>query len=97
MTPEGNFKAALRTELKLLFPGCVITKNDAGNVQGIPDMTIFHNGKYAWLEFKRATNASKRPNQEYYINKCKAEGAYASFCYPENKKQVLQELVEYFE
>lgn len=96
MTPEGNFKAALRSELKLLFPGCIITKNDAGSVQGIPDMSIFYNGKFAWLETKRECNASKRPNQSYYIQKCNADGAYASFCYPENKKEVLEELITYF-
>lgn len=95
-TPEGAFKTKLRAELKLLFPGCVIIKNDAGSVQGIPDMTIFYKGKYAWLETKRSEKAGKRPNQPYYVDWSNANGAYASFCQPENKREVLQELVEYF-
>lgn len=95
-TPEGEFKTKLRAELKLLFPGCVIIKNDAGSVQGIPDMTIFYHGKYAWLETKRHSSASKRPNQQYYVDWSVANGAYASFCQPENKTEVLEELVKYF-
>ena len=95
-TPEGSFKTKLKAELKLLFPGCVIIKNDAGSVQGIPDMTIFYKGKYAWIETKKSATASKRPNQSHYVNWSNSYGAYATFCQPENKKQVLQELVEYF-
>jgi len=96
MPSESSFKATLRTELKLLFPGCVITKNDAGSVQGIPDMSIFYHGKFAWLETKKHDGASKRPNQQFYIDKVVGEGAYAAFVQPENKKEVLQDLINYF-
>ncbi len=40
---ENKFQADLIKELKQLFPGCIILKNDANYIQGIPDLTIFYN------------------------------------------------------
>ena len=38
---ERNFQAKLKKELKEMFPGCIVIKNDANDIQGLPDLTIF--------------------------------------------------------
>lgn len=92
---ESSFQAALIKELKLIFPGCVILKNDATYMQGVPDLIILFENKWAMLECKRNKNASHRPNQDYYIKKL-GEMSYASFIFPENKEEVLNGLQEAF-
>jgi hypothetical protein len=88
---ENRFKTELIKELKGLFPGCLVLHLDPDEYQGIPDLLILHNDRWAALEGKRDQNASKRPNQDYYVNKMN-NMSYASFIYPENKKEVLDEL-----
>ncbi len=88
---ERNFQRKLIQEIKELFPGCEILKNDANYIQGFPDLTILYENKWAVLEGKREENAPHRPNQDYYISKL-GQMSYASFIYPENKEEVLNEL-----
>lgn len=88
---ESAFQASLIRELKELFPGSVILKNDANYLQGIPDLVIFFKKRWGFLETKRSSNASKRPNQAYYVAKLN-DMSYASFISPENKAEVLHEL-----
>ena len=66
---ERNFQAKLKKELKEMFPGCIVTKNDANDIQGLPDLTIFYKDKWATLECKKSANERKRPNQEYYVDR----------------------------
>lgn len=93
---ESKFQADLKKELKRIFPGCIITKLDAGDIQGIPDLLILWKNKWATLENKKSASASKRPNQEYYVNKMN-EMSFSRFIYPENKEEVLNELRKAFE
>lgn len=93
---ESAFQAGLKRELKAMFPGCIVTKMDSGDIQGIPDLLILYKNKWATLENKRSANASKRPNQEYYVNKMN-EMSFSRFIYPENKEEVLNELRKTFE
>ena len=79
-----------------MFPGCIVTKMDSGDIQGIPDLLILYKNKWATLENKRSANASKRPNQEYYVNKMN-EMSFSRFIYPENKEEVLNDLRKTFE
>lgn len=95
MKKESNFQSSLRKELKARFPGCIVTKLDANDIQGIPDLLILYKDKWATLENKRSSKASKQPNQEYYVNKMD-EMSFSRFIFPENKDQVLQELTELF-
>lgn len=88
---ESKFQADLIKELKQLFPGCVIMKNDPEYIQGIPDLTILYGAKWATLECKKSKKASHRPNQEYYVDKLN-DMSYSAFVYPENKEEVLNEL-----
>ena len=64
---ESQFQAKLIKELKKLFPGCIVMKSDSGYLQGIPDLLILFNDKWAALECKQHAGAKKQPNQEYYV------------------------------
>ena len=66
-------------------------KNDASYIQGIPDLTVLYKDKWAMLECKQHAKASHQPNQDYYVKKTN-EMSYASFVYPENMTEVLNEL-----
>ena len=93
---ESKFQRDLKKELKQMFPGCIVTKMDSSDIQGIPDLLILYKNKWATLENKRSANASKRPNQEYYVNKMN-EMSFSRFIYPENKEEVLNDLRKTFE
>lgn len=88
---ESDFKGDTLQEIRDLLPGCEILHNDANYIQGIPDTLVLYRSRYAMLEFKRATNAAKQANQDYYVDKF-GEWSYASFIQPENKEAVLNEL-----
>lgn len=88
---ESKFQANLKKELKEMFPGCIVTKLDSGDIQGIPDLLILYKNKWATLENKKSEKASRRPNQEYYVDKMN-EMSFSRFIYPENKETVLDEL-----
>lgn len=95
MQKESQFQSNLKKELKEMFPGCIVTKLDSGNIQGIPDLLILYNNKWATLENKRSGKASKQPNQEYYVDKMN-KMSFSRFIYPENKDQILSELKDVF-
>ena len=71
-------------------------KNDSSYIQGIPDLLILHNDKWASLECKKTANANRQPNQEYYVG-IMNEMSFSRFIYPENKEEVLSELRKAFE
>lgn len=91
MQKEGEFQAQLIKDIKSLFPGCYVLKNDPDYIQGFPDLLILYNDRWAALECKRSKDASRRPNQEYYVESLD-KMSYSSFVYPENKEVVLCEL-----
>ena len=93
---ERDFQAGLIKELKIMFPGCIVMKNDSSYIQGIPDLLVLHNDKWASLEVKKSVNAKKQPNQEYYVGRMN-EMSFSSFISPENKEDVLCELRKTFE
>ena len=92
---ENEFQASLIKEIKTRFPGAMVLKNDANYIQGIPDLLVLHGDRWAMLECKRSSSASKRPNQEYYIDKL-GEMSFASFISPDTKEEVLNELEQSF-
>lgn len=93
---ESDFQADLIKELENRFDGCIVLKNDPNYIQGIPDLLVLYKDKWAALEVKRASKASKRYNQPYYVQKMN-EMSYASFISPENKEEVLNGLQSAFE
>ena len=92
---ERDFQSKLIKEIKERFPGCVVMKNDSSYIQGIPDLTVLYQDKWAMLEVKRSETASHRPNQEYYVGKMD-EMSFARFICPENKQEVLHEMEHAF-
>lgn len=92
---ESKFQKELIDEIKSLYPGCIIMKNDSSYIQGIPDWTILYKDKWAVLEAKKQKNAKKQPNQEYYVDKLNGM-SFSRFVYPENKQEVLNELQQTF-
>ena len=96
MAKESAFQKGLINKIKDRLPGCIVMKNDANYIQGIPDLTVFHRDKWAMLEVKKSEKASHQPNQDYYVRKLN-EMSYAAFVYPENEEEVLNELEQALE
>ena len=92
---ESAFQAKLIKRLKEIFPGCIVLKNDAGYIQGFPDLTVLYKDKWALLECKRKNEAHKQPNQQYYVDKGN-EMSFAAFISPENEEDVLSDLQQAF-
>ena len=90
---ESGFQDKLRDEIKALFPGCMIFKMD--QIQGIPDLLILFQHKWASLECKQKIRAARRPNQKYYVDLMN-KMSFSRFVYPENKDEVLNELAKFF-
>ena len=88
---ESNFQKGLIKELKERYPGCLVLKNDASYVQGVPDLVVFFESRYAFLECKKSAKAKHRPNQDYWVEKLN-DMSFARFIWPENKKEVLDDL-----
>lgn len=91
---ESGFQDNLKKEIEEMFPGCMVFKMD--QIQGIPDLLVLHNDKWASLECKKNARASKRPNQEYYVELMNGM-SFSRFIYPENKEEVLRELQQTFD
>ncbi len=95
MARESKFQAELILDLRDLYPGCIILKNDATHIQGIPDLLILYKDKWAALECKRSLFERYRPNQEYYLD-VMDDMSFASMICPENREAVLYELQQSF-
>lgn len=92
---ERDFQAGLVKEIKEMFPGCIITKTDPNQHQGIPDLLILYENKWAALECKKDSKASVRPNQSYYVDKMN-NMSFSRIVFPENKEEVLNDLSQSF-
>ena len=93
---ESKFQADLIKDIKTMFPGCVVMKNDSSYIQGIPDLLVLYNDRWASLECKKSEGARKQPNQEYYVEKLDSM-SFSRFIFPENKEEVLRELQSAFQ
>ena len=92
---ERDFQSKLIRELKKIFPGCIVLKNDADYLQGIPDLTILYQNKWATLECKKSAGAKRQANQEHYVELMDGM-SFSRFICPENKEEVLHELQQAF-
>jgi hypothetical protein len=95
MSRESKFQSELIQDLKDLFRGCIVLKNDANYIQGIPDLLILYQNTWAALECKRNLYEPYQPNQEYYLEVME-EMSFASMICPENREAVLYELQRSF-
>lgn len=94
-TGKSGFQKYLVEKLKVMFPGCMILKNDPNWIQGIPDLTIIYGSKWAILECKGYEGAPIQPNQPYYVELLNNMG-FSSFIFPENEIEVLDRLHYHF-
>lgn len=92
---ESKFQSSLISEIKRIFPDCIVLKNDPNYIQGFPDLLVLNDERWAALECKRSENEHRQPNQEYYIQTLDRM-SFASFVYPENKVYILNELQQTF-
>lgn len=90
---ESDYQAYLKKKIKERLPDCIVAKEDCNDIQGIPDLIILLGKKWATLEVKKSLEDRKkpRPNQEYYVNRMN-DMSFSRFIYPENEKEVLDEL-----
>lgn len=95
MITENAYQRKLIQKLKRVFPEAMVLKNDPNYIQGIPDLIIMHGNRWAALEVKRSKSSPARPNQEYYVD-VMHDMSYANFIYPENEREVFDELSELF-
>lgn len=91
MRTEANYQAKLISKIQALFPGCFVLKNDPAEVQGLPDLLILFRGRWAMLEVKLSARSPRQPNQIYYVDLF-GEMSFAAFIYPENEREILNDL-----
>ena len=90
---ESGFQDRLISELKTLFPGCMVFKMD--QIQGSPYLLVLYKDKWFSLECKKGAGAKHQPKKEKYddlMNKM----SFSRFICPENKQEVLDELRKTF-
>lgn len=92
---ENAYQAELIKKLHGLLPGCFILKNDAGYLQGVPDLLVLYRSFWAMLEVKASESEPFRPNQEYYLDLLD-EMSFAACIYPANEEEVLDALQRQF-
>jgi hypothetical protein len=92
---ERKFQSSLIREIKERFPGSMVLKNDPNYIQGIPDLLVLYNKRWASLECKRSSSSTHQPNQDYYVDKMN-KMSFSRFIFPENKEEVLDDLEQSF-
>lgn len=88
---ETKYQQDLVKKLHELFPDCIVIRGDPSRIQGVPDLIIFFEDRWAALEVKTSENAPQQPNQEWYVERMN-EMSFASFIWPEVEAEVFSEL-----
>lgn len=92
---ESEYQSVLIRRLRSLFPECFILKNDASYIQGIPDLLLLFQDKWAALEVKASNHEPYQPNQRYYVELLN-EMSFAARITPQNEAEVLHALQHSF-
>lgn len=93
---ESQYQSNLIKKLKELFPGCQVLKNDPNHQQGMLDLTVLYQDRWAMLEVKMSSNSPLQPNQQHFVNQLD-EMSFAAIIHPQNEEDVLDALQEAFE
>lgn len=92
---ENDFKTKLIKEIEQRIPGSMVFHLNPNEKQGIPDLLVLYEDKWAALEGKKDKKAKHRPNQDYY-NNLMNDMSFSRFIYPENKEEVLDAMERSF-
>ena len=92
---EKLFQREVKDDIYNTMTEVTVIKTDPTDLQGMPDLLVLYQGRFAALEVKRNADASHRPNQDIYIERLRHKG-FAEFIYPENKDKVLKNMYSYF-
>lgn len=90
---ESGFQDKLISDLEDMLPGAMVFKMDQW--QGLPDILVLYQKHWFSLECKREEEARRQPNQGYYVDLMN-QMSFSRFIYPENKKEVLDEILQTF-
>lgn len=93
---ENAYQRSLIRKLKVMFPDCIVLKNDSGYMQGILDLTILWRDRWAALEVKASEDSYEQPNQRFFVDKMN-NMSFAAFIFPENEEDVLDALQRSFQ
>ena len=88
---ESDFQKDVINELQERLPESIVMKTDPRYIQGLPDLLVLFNDRWASLECKRSATANKQPNQDTYVEMMNGM-SISRFIYPENKEEVLNEV-----
>jgi hypothetical protein len=88
---EAQYKTKLSNKIRALLPWCIVLRNDANLIPGIPDILVLYNDTWGMLEAKTSLDSPLQPNQEHYIDVLN-DMSFASFICPENEEVVLYDL-----
>ena len=91
MASETQYQHKLIKKIQKLLPGAFVLKNDPTDLQGLPDLLVLYESRWAMLEVKTGPRAHIQPNQEYYVERLN-EMSFAAFIYPANEEDVLNAL-----
>lgn len=90
---ETVYQGDIIKKIKRLLPGCYVLKNDPSYIQGIPDLLVLFEDRWAALEVKTSRTAPNQPNQTFYI--CEMDNmSFAAFIYPAIEEDVLNALCQ---
>lgn len=97
---ERDYRVQLIKRLIADFGGpdhCRVQINDPNlpGQQGIPDLTLYVDDRWALLEVKASEKSKLRPNQEWWVQKW-SQTTFCSFIYPENESEVFNALHQAF-
>jgi hypothetical protein len=95
MNTERKYQRELIKRIRARFPSCVVMKNDASEMQGVPDILILYNNTWAMLEVKMSDVSDRQPNQEHYVRTFN-NMSFAAFINPDNEEEVLDDLQSAF-
>lgn len=85
---ESRYQSGLIKRIKIRFPDCIVLKNDSSYMQGIPDLILLWEDRWATLEVKADEDADEQPNQQWYVERMN-EMSFSAFIHPGNEEEVL--------
>lgn len=92
---ERDFQARVIKELYIMFPDCIVLKQDPNYQQGIPDLLILFRDRWAALEVKRTEKSRRQPNQPYFVELTNSM-SFGRFLHTANKEEIFEELRVFF-